>query len=158
MDQLHQSILILSLGVLVIIAVLLKSRLKEVGLPSSVGFIAVGFLLNYINTQAEFITPAVKSVFEVLMKLGVIALLFEIGLESDLHGLAKQLKKASLISIVNLLICGFAGFAAVYWVCGMGLIPGLFAGTALTATSVGISLSVWKETGSLKSRNGELLL
>ena len=64
MDQLHQPILILALGMLVIIAVLLKSRLKAVGLPSSVGFIAVGFLLNYINTQFEFITPAVESVLE----------------------------------------------------------------------------------------------
>lgn len=158
MDQLQQSILILSLGILVILAVLLKSRLKAIGLPSSVGFIAVGFLLNYINTRFGFITPAVRSVFEVLMKLGVIALLFEIGLESDLGGLVSQLRKASLISIVNLLVCGFAGFAAVYWVCGMGFIPSLFAGTALTATSVGISLSVWKESGSLKSPNGELLL
>lgn len=153
-----QSLFILALGIFIILAIILKSRLKKIGLPSNIGFIALGFLVRFLDSKLGFLSQNIESVFEILMKLGIIVLLFEIGLESNLEGLLRQLRAASAIWTVDVSVSGFSGFAISYWLCGNDVIPSLFVAAALTATSVGISVGVWKETGSLQSKNGRLLL
>jgi Kef-type K+ transport system membrane component KefB len=158
MDVLHQSILILSLGLFIITAILLKSRLKAIGVPANIGFIALGFLVRFADSRFGFLNEEIETVFIILMRLGVIALLFEVGLESNLHGLLAQLRKAVFIGISGVLISGFTGFAVSYWLLGEGLVPSLFVGSALTATSVGFAVSVWKSSGKLNSPRGRLLV
>lgn len=153
-----QALFILALGVFVIAAIMIKTRLKALGLPSNIGFIALGFLVRFLDSKFGFLSARIEAIFHILMKLGVIVLLFEVGLESNLGGLLKQLRQASYIWLADVTISGASGFAVSYWLCGNAFIPSLFVAAALTATSVGISVGVWKETGNLQSKNGRLLL
>jgi Kef-type K+ transport system membrane component KefB len=50
------------------------------------------------------------------------------------------------------------GFVVAVHVVGLALIPSLFVATALTATSVGVSVAVWRDAGALRSDNGALML
>ena len=158
MDFFHQSLFILALGVFIIAAIFMKSRLKAVGLPSNIGFIALGFFVRFLDSRFGFLNANIETVFQILMKLGVIALLFEVGLESNLRGLLGQLRRAAFIWAADVAVSGFTGFAVAYWLLGQGFIPSLFVACALTATSVGIGVGVWKETNSLDSDNGRLLV
>ncbi len=151
-------ILILHVGGLIALAILIKSGLKRIGIPSLVGFMALGFFIRLIDSSLGFLTESIQNVFEFLANVGIICLLFRVGLESNLSGLLKQLKRASVIWFGNVIFSGGLGFVTSFYIFGLSLIPSLFIAVALTATSVGISAIVWKESNALRSSTGELLV
>ena len=160
MERLHieEPVIILLLGTLLIAFLLVTAGARRVRIPSLIGYILLGFLVRLIDRDGTILTTPVLSVLDVLGKIGVIALLFRIGLESDLRGLIGKLRSAALIWIVSVVGSGLAGFAAARYLLGRPTIPSLFVGIALTATSVGVSLGVWTESGRNRSPTGELLL
>jgi Kef-type K+ transport system membrane component KefB len=97
-------------------------------------------------------------VFEFLGSIGVITLLFQVGLESDFRGLVEKLPRASPIWIANVALSGLLAYWLAHDLFGVGLIPSLFVAAAFTATSVAVSVTVWREAHALGSPNGELLL
>lgn len=151
-------VLIFLLGVTIVLAMLAKALLGRVGVPSLVGFVLLGFLFRLTDTQLPFLSFEIQEVFRFLGELGVILLLFRVGLAADLNGLLKQLRRASQIWFWTVVVSGALGFAVTYGWLGYSLIPSLFVAVALTATSVGVALNVWQEAGALRSSDGELLL
>jgi Kef-type K+ transport system membrane component KefB len=81
----------------------------------------------------------------VLAELGIIVPLFRVGLESDLQGLRRQLRSASVIWVGNVTLSAVSGYLVTMYVLGFGQIPSLIAAVALTATSI------------LGTRKGQLL-
>lgn len=152
------SLLVLVVGVTIIATLLLRAALERIRVPGLVGFMALGFLIRLIDQNWPFMSSEAEAVFGFLARVGVVALLFRIGLESNLQGLARQLPRAGLIWVGNVALSGLGGYAAARWVLGLALIPSLFAGISLTATSVGVSMAVWQQKQALTSRNGELLV
>ncbi|MEM1366718.1 MAG: cation:proton antiporter [Cyanobacteria bacterium P01_H01_bin.15] len=99
-----------------------------------------------------------SEVIEILAELGVIVLLFEIGLESDLRELGKVGIQAASVAVVGVtapFLLGTVGLVAIFQV---PLIPAIFAGAALTATSIGITSKVLSELGHLKSPEGQIIV
>jgi len=152
------SLLVLIVGLTIIAAILLKTALRRVCVPGLVGFMMLGFLLRVFDNNWSLLSPEGEAVFAFLGKVGVVALLFRIGLESNLHGLLRQLPRAGSIWAGNVLLSGAAGYAAAHWLLGLDPVPSLFAATAFTATSVGVSMAVWREKKALDTPNGELLV
>lgn len=153
----HFMILTLVIGLVLLAVRLFGSYLRRIGLPAMVAFILLGIILRASDSHFEWMTTAGEDVFEFLAKLGLVMLLFRIGLESDIKMLFKRLRSASLIWLGNILISFAIGYATAYYLLGFDLIPSLFTGSALLATSVGVSIGIWKEAGQLKSRLGEIL-
>jgi len=149
---------ILLVGLIIVCAMLVKYAFSRAKLPSLAGFILLGFILRVIDAYKPFLSVQMMDIFEFLARLGVIVLLFRVGLESNLSGLLKQLKHASMIWAGNILFSGMLGYLTAYYILGFHFIPSIFIGTALTATSVGISIAAWREAGALNSPNGQLLL
>ena len=156
--SLNLSLMILLMGGAVVLAIVFRAGFDRLNLPSLVGYILLGFLIRLADSRWGFMSGGPDRVFNFLAKAGLIALLFRIGLESNIHGLLGQLKRASLIWAGNVLISGGLGYIFARAILGFELIPSLFAAIALTATSVGISVGVWREAGALNSPTGELLL
>ncbi|AUT02914.1 sodium:proton antiporter [Nostoc sp. CENA543] len=102
------------------------------------------------NTQSEGIS--------ILAELGVIILLFEIGLESDLRELQKVGYQATIVACVGVAVPFAAGTAGLILLFHAPVIPAIFAGAALTATSIGITSKVLSELGHLKSREGQIIV
>ena len=67
------------------------------GLPPLVGYILLGFLVSILNTQWFLITPAFENIFSILAQLGVVALLFRVGLNSNTQAPLAKLPDARLI-------------------------------------------------------------
>ena len=99
-----------------------------------------------------------SEVISVLAELGVIILLFEIGLESDLRELQKVGSRAAIVALVGVVAPFVAGTAGLILIFGMPTIPAVFAGAALTATSIGITSKVLSELGQLKSTEGQIIV
>ena len=155
-NELHTHILLV--GATIIICLLLRIALQRIRLPALIGYFAVGFGLRVVGSHYGFLGESTERIFEFLANLGVIALLFRIGLESDLGKLVRQLRRASWIWLGNMAVSGFGGFLAARYLLQIDLIPSLVVATAFTATSVGVSVAIWKEADALKSENGGLLL
>ena len=101
---------------------------------------------------------AQSEVISVLAELGVIILLFEIGLESDLRELQKVGSRAAIVAVVGVVAPFVAGTVGLMLIFGMPTIPAVFAGAALTATSIGITSKVLSELGQLKSTEGQIIV
>ena len=99
-----------------------------------------------------------SEVISVLAELGVIILLFEIGLESDLRELQKVGSRAAIVAVVGVVAPFIAGTVGLILIFGMPTIPAVFAGAALTATSIGITSKVLSELGQLKSTEGQIIV
>ena len=151
-------LIILLIGATIVLTILLKACLELVRIPALIGYLLLGFLVKLADVQGLLLSEVVRSVYGVLGELGIICLLFRVGLESNLAGLARQLPRACLLLIGNLVFSSSLSFVAAYYFLQLPLIPSLFISMALTATSVGISVSVWQEAKALNSDNGELLL
>ena len=101
---------------------------------------------------------AQSEVISVLAEIGVIILLFEIGLESDLRELQKVGTTAAVVAVVGVVAPFVAGTVGLILIFGMTTIPAIFAGAALTATSIGITSKVLSELGQLKTTEGQIIV
>jgi Kef-type K+ transport system membrane component KefB len=130
------------------------------------GLIASDSVIMQFLQQISPLTPAaLTAVFEsqseiigVLAELGVIILLFEIGLESDLRQLKAVGSQAVVVACVGVAAPFAAGTAGLMLIFQVPAIPAIFAGAALTATSIGITSKVLSEIGQLKSKEGQIIV
>lgn len=150
--------LILLLGVIVVLTILLRPALQRIGIPPIVGFLVMGILIHVADSRWTFIGNEFTGIFEFLSTVGVIFLLFRVGLESNLVALKSQIKKASYIGISNVAISGGLGYVISHFLLGLDLVPSLFVSVALTATSVAVSVGVWERAKALRSPMGQLLV
>ncbi|MCC0179282.1 cation:proton antiporter [Waterburya agarophytonicola K14] len=150
--------IVLLVGITIIVSILIKAGLEKIGIPALVGYLLLGIGMGLLNSQAYFLTPQVKEIYAFLGELGIISLLFRVGLESNLAGLLRQLPRASFLLLGDVLFSGVLTFVSTFYWLNLDLIPSMFITIALIATSVGISVSVWQSEKVLDSPNGELLL
>ncbi|MBD2497383.1 cation:proton antiporter [Nostoc sp. FACHB-280] len=147
-------------GVVVGVSVLHLLVFPEGGADSSSSLIMV-----FLQTTAGLTPEATPQVFaaqseviSVLSELGVIILLFEIGLESNLKDLMAVGIQATIVAVVGVAVPFAAGTVGLMTLFGISAVPAIFAGAALTATSIGITSKVLAEIGKLNSKEGQIIL
>ena len=90
--------------------------------------------------------------------LGLYSLLFLTGLESELEELMAVGVQAFSVAVVGVVLpfaFGTLGLMAIFHV---DPIPAIFAGASMTATSIGITASVFGELGYLRTREGQIVI
>jgi Kef-type K+ transport system membrane component KefB len=92
-----------------------------------------------------------------LAELGVLILLFEVGLESDLADLLRAGVQAAVVALVGVAVPFLVGFGIMR---GLGHPPllAVFVGATLTATSVGITARVLADLGRLQDAAAKVVL
>lgn len=122
-------------------------------------------IINFLESTAGLTPEAASSVFQsesevisVLAELGVVILLFEIGLESDLQELIRVGPQAAVVALVGVVAPFAAGTAGLAYLFNIPAVPAIFAGAALTATSIGITAKVLAEIGRLSSKEGQIII
>lgn len=116
--------------------------------PAVLGEIVAGIILGNLSLFGFSFFESFENseVLKVLAELGVILLLFEIGLETKLNDMLAVGINSLLVACVGV-VCPFA---LGYWVSALvlpeiTLIQQIFIGAILTATSVGITARVFKD-------------
>ena len=127
---------------------------QRVGQPSVLGELIAGILLG--GSVLGILDPGVPAI-HALSEIGVLVLLFQIGLHTDLRSLASVGGTATTVAVVGVALPFTLGMLAARWL-GMPAIPSLVAASALTATSVGISARVLGELGMLDQPEGRVVL
>lgn len=149
--------LILLIGGILVLTLLTRAVLEREGLPAQLGYVLIGFGIRLFDGW-HGIDERYVEILLFLADVGIIALLFRIGLKSRVRRLVRRFPSAVRIWASDFIISGGIGFAAVHLLIGWGLIPSLFVGAALSATSVGVAANVWQEFGRLRTPDGALLL
>lgn len=127
---------------------------QKAGQPAVLGELIAGVLVG--RSLLGMLDPSAE-VFRLLSELGVIVLLFSIGLETDLAALVRVGAASASVAIVGVAV----PFALGYVIClalGLGQSVSIFVGAAMTATSIGITARVFADLGQLQSPESRIVL
>ena len=126
---------------------------ERVGQPAVLGELVAGILLG---PSVLGLVPLSDAIF-VLAEIGVVLLLFEVGLETNLEDLVRVGAPALAVALAGMLL-PFAGGYFVTRALGYETLTATFVGAALTATSIGITARVLSELKVLATRDGQIIL
>ncbi|MHB0998044.1 MAG: cation:proton antiporter [Armatimonadota bacterium] len=127
---------------------------ERVGQPPVLGELVAGVVLG--SSVLGWVHP--NEALMVLAELGVILLLFEIGLESDLEEFLRVGPSAILVAIVGVIFPFLFGYLASYYLFHISNIVSIFIGATLTATSVGITARTLTDLGQLRTPEAKIIL
>jgi Kef-type K+ transport system membrane component KefB len=130
----------------------------EVGASASA---LMGILQNTAGLSAAA-TPEVfteqSEVISILSELGVIVLLFEVGLESSLAELLKVGWQALAVAVTGVVAPFVGGVLGMLYIFHVAPITAIFAAAALTATSIGITAKVLEQLGKINTPEGQIII
>ncbi|MFB6273672.1 MAG: cation:proton antiporter [Salinibacter sp.] len=149
---------VLLVGTLIVLSILSKAALEHFNLPDLFGYLLIGVGLRIADATWALMTPRGPELLAFLAEFGVVALLFRVGLECNLKHLIQRLSGATVILLVNVAISLIAVLGTTLVLLNWSLLPSLFAAVALTATGVGVSVRIWRNTDQLGSAKGALML
>src|SRR5918994_3054850 len=144
---------LLTLFIMLAAAKLMAELFERLRQPAVAGEIMAGILIgpSLLNLAAP------SEITNILAEIGVIFLLFNVGLETKPAAIFKVGKSAALVAVLGVVlpfVCGWLLMKA--W--GSTSVESLFVGTALVATSVGITARVLSAMGLLDAPTARIIL
>jgi Kef-type K+ transport system membrane component KefB len=154
----------LILAAILAAAKLLGEAAERIGQPAVLGELLAGVLLGGSVLGVVPSAGVEAEVIHVLAELGVLLLLFEIGLETDLREMFRVGPAALAVALVGIAL-PFA-FGYLYWryaphaASGSGDLTAaaVFVGATLTATSVGITARVLSDLGRMRTPEARIII
>lgn len=144
---------------LMLVGILLSARLfgelaSRMQIPPVIGELLAGIVLG--PSVLGWIEP--NEIIRLLAEIGIIMLLFEVGLETNVRRLVSTGKKSLIVAFLGFILPFILGFLVCHWLLGLTLLPALFVGGTLTATSIGITIRVLTDLNRQKAIEGQIVL
>jgi len=122
--------------------------------PSVIGELFAGVVLG--PSLLGWIEPL--EAIRLMAEIGIILLLFEVGLGTDVKRLVRTGLKPLVVAVAGFVLPLVFGFTLGYWVFDLSLLVSLFIGGTLTATSIGITVRVLTDLKRQHSAEGQIVL
>ena len=122
--------------------------------PSVIGELFAGVVLG--PSLLGWIEPL--EAIRLMAEIGIILLLFEVGLGTDVKRLVGTGFKPLVVAVAGFVLPLVFGFTLGYWVFDLSLLVSLFIGGTLTATSIGITVRVLTDLKRQHSAEGQIVL
>ncbi|MCC6826039.1 MAG: cation:proton antiporter [Acidobacteria bacterium] len=149
-DNFHTLVTLLIIWASAILMAELFERLRQ---PAVVGQILAGIIIG--PSVLALVQP--NEITSTLAEIGVIFLLFTVGLETKPHDILRVGKSAFLVAVLGVIVPFVAGYVLMeLW--GAPNIESLFIGTAMVATSVGITAKVLGDLGLIEHDTSRIIL
>lgn len=148
-----QNQILLTLFIMLAAAKLMAEVFERLRQPAVVGEILAGVIIG--PSVLGWITPT--EITSTLAEIGVIFLLFTVGLETKPASIFRVGKRALLVALMGVVIPFLAGWLLMKAWGGSGL-ESMFLGTAMVATSVGITARVLSAMGKLNALTSRIIL
>jgi len=129
--------------------------------PAVLGELVLGMVIGNLHLLGfELFEPFKHDItLEVLAELGVIILLFEVGLESTVKEMMRVGLASFMVAIFGVVTPFFLGWGVGYlFLPGESIYVHIFIGATLTATSVGITARVLRDIGKINTREAKIIL
>ena len=164
---------LLAISIILLLAKTFGDVFERIGMPAVLGELSVGIVLGNFALMTgydglEFFKPHLDdpeamtgNVLDMLSRIGVVLLLFEVGLESRVKEMASVGVSSLLVAVIGVVAPMAFGFGVGYMLVSESWeqwqVPA-FLGATLCATSVGITARVLKDLGQHKAPESKIIL
>ena len=152
---------LLGLTIILIAAKLGGEVFERIEQPAVLGELVFGIVLGNLTLLGwdgmEFLTT--NQGIEILAQLGVILLLFEVGLESNVQEMLSVGLSSLFVAVLGIVAPFFLGWGVSAWLLpDEATLVHAFIGATLCATSVGITARVLSDLGKIQARESKIIL
>jgi Kef-type K+ transport system membrane component KefB len=152
---------LLALAIVLIVAKVGGDLVMRLGQPAVLGELGAGIILGNLGLLGfhGFESIGSNPNISLFAEIGVVLLLFEVGLASTVREMAEVGISATIVALLGIVVPLFLG-----WGVSALLLPSasiyshVFIGSALTATSVGITARVLRDLRKSDSAEGRIIL
>ncbi len=146
----------------ILISAKVSSLIERIGQPAVLGELIIGVVLGSLYLTGFTLLEQIKTneIIHFLAELGVVILLFQIGIESNIQTMMKVGVPSFLVACVGVIL----PLVAITYFVAPWLIPGLqghaylFIGATMTATSVGITARVLQDIGKSQTPEARTII
>jgi Kef-type K+ transport system membrane component KefB len=154
MDHVDVPRLLGLLAAILVVAKLFGAAARWIGQPAVLGELVAGVILG---TSVAGLADPHDGFLHLLAEIGVVILLFEIGLETDLRKLLEVGGSSAAVAVVGVALPFLLGYS-VCAALGLSNLVSIVAGATLTATSVGITGRVLSDLNRLQEDESRIIL
>lgn len=144
----------LKLLIILLSAKLFSEFFNRIGLPSVIGEVVAGLIVG--PSVLGIISP--DATLHLIAELGILLLLFEVGMETDVGQLVKEGVRSTLVAVTGVVVPGALGYWVSRYGFGMAEIPSMFAGGTIVATSIGITVRMLRDIDRHNTRMARIVL
>ena len=153
---------IIGVGILLFAAKLMAELFLRLKLPIVLGELLAGMIVGPFALGAFFVVDGkqllqINDEIKILGEMGAIVILFMAGLEMTPKEFLKGGKASFTVGTLGVVVPFFAGLA-VFGMFGFDALQSMLIATALTATSIAISIQVLSEFGKIKTPEARLII
>ena len=116
----NEPLIILVLAAVILVSMLGRGLARRVGIPGMVAFLLIGVGINVGYSLADGPPESLVVIVDVLAKLGVVTLLFEAGMHTDVDRFLSQLGRVAIVWIANIIVSGGLGYGVARYLLGLG--------------------------------------
>ena len=149
--SLHSTTVLTDLAWIMLAAAIAAVTFNRIKLPPLLGYLAAGFFLGPNLGWSPLVT---LSNVQDLSELGVVFLMFYIGLEFNLDKVRQVFAPALAALVLQTLFMIFIGLNVSQWL-GLSPMDGWFLGGVLSISSSMVSVKLMRETGSFNRQHGQ---
>jgi len=162
MSEAHFIETIIGVGILLFAAKLMAELFLRLKLPIVLGELLAGMIVGPFALGGFFVVDGkqllqINDEIKILGEMGAIVILFMAGLEMTPREFLKGGKASFTVGTLGVVIPFFAGLA-VFQLFGFDALQSMLIATALTATSIAISIQVLSEFGKIKTPEARLII
>lgn len=150
--ELHQ--FFLTFAIVLITARAFSEFAARYGIPAVIGEMVAGLVIG--PSLLGWVSP--DTTMKLLAEIGIILLLFEVGMDTDLFRLAKAGSKPVVVAVAGFLLPLLGGYAASRYLFQLPELSSWFIGGTLTATSIGITVRVLEDLGRRRSDEAQIVI
>ena len=153
---------IIEIGILLAAAKLMAELFLRLKLPIVLGELLAGMIIGPFALGSILVIDGTQLIqindeIRILGEIGAIVILFMAGLEMTPKEFVRGGKASFTIGTLGVVVPFFAGLA-VFQAFGFDALQSMLIATALTATSIAISIQVLNEFGKIKTREARLII
>jgi Kef-type K+ transport system membrane component KefB len=148
------STVILQIAVILILARLFGEIAGYFKVPTVIGEIIAGVVLG----PSLFGSIQPEGLIQVLAEVGIILLLFQVGLETDIGNLIETGAKSVVVAVGGFVLPFILCFSLSYYWFELKVIVSLMVAGTMTATSIGITMRSLRDIGQSNSKESQIIL
>jgi len=148
------STVILHIAIILILARVFGEIVAYFKVPSVIGELLAGVVLG--PSLFGYIEP--DGLIEILAEVGVILLLFQIGLETDIKNLIDAGGKSVVVALGGFVFPFVLCYSLSFYWFELEMLTSLMIGGTMTATSIGITMRILTDIGQSNSKQGQIIL
>ena len=141
------------MSVLVLLSAFCSIVLGKLRMPALIGFLLAGIIIaNYMTIPEDM-----ETIVSIMSNLGLIMLMFSIGMEIDIRKLKSQGRFAIIVSAIQIPLMVVGGIVAGSLL-GFSMLQSITLGCIISGSSTAVVMAILKQAGTLDKEHMELLV